>query len=123
MTRAIAVLALAVGLAVPAAAEGKRIPDADWQGLQATFALMESAQRTSAGNFYQDFCRRLKRNRWTCSIRITKPDEGIACSVTALVGPRWWRFPPELFGCPAEWNPGASWLQPQTPTTGGSTDG
>lgn len=108
MRRIVVVLVVAAcGLLAPAdSAKGAFVvvPE-DRQALMAGTALWFSANEATTGLINVDggWCRPLKRSRWRC--RETVSVESTTCTTYALVSKRWWRFPPEWFQCPAEWNP------------------
>jgi hypothetical protein len=103
------VLALSVG----SAAARPHIPDADWQNVRATYALLNRIATVVApdDNFVDGSgrCTRLKRNRWRCpsTVRVTVNwgEAPILCTAKVQIGPHWWRYPAEWSDCPAEWLP------------------
>ena len=103
------VLALGAG---PAAAR-PHVPDADWQNVRATYALLNRIATVAApdDNFVDGSggCHQLKRNRWRCprTVRVTvnRGDAPIICTPEVLISSHWWRYPVGWSDCPAEWLP------------------
>jgi hypothetical protein len=103
------VLALCAG---PATAR-PHVPDADWQNVRATYALLNRIATVAApdDNFVDGSggCHQLKRNRWRCprTVRVTviRGESPIICTPEVLITSRWWRYPAEWSDCPAEWLP------------------
>ena len=103
------VLALSAGSAVAR----PHIPDADWQNVQATYALLNRITTVASpdDNFVDGSgaCRQLKRNRWRCprTVRVTVNwgEPPTLCTANARISAHSWRYPPGWSDCPDEWLP------------------
>jgi hypothetical protein len=106
-------LALSLSLSAGPAAARPHIPDADWQNVRATYALLNRIATVAApdDNFVDGSggCHQLKRNRWRCprTVRVTVNwgEAPILCTANARISPHRWRYPAQWSDCPAEWLP------------------
>jgi hypothetical protein len=105
--------ALLLALSAGPAAARPHMPDADWQNVRATYALLNRIATVAApdDNFVDGSagCHHLKRIRWRCprTVRVTvnRGEAPIICTAKVLISPHWWRYPVAWSDCPAEWLP------------------
>lgn len=128
MKRAALVLAAAVALVAASSASGSWyvVPE-DRQAIAAGDALQGIVETHASGPTTVDmgWCRPVKRSRWRCAITVREmqPDGTpvLECAASVLVSKHWWRYPPEQFGCPADWlpydplAPGGTWTEQTMP--------
>ena len=100
-------------LHIPGAEARQHIPDVDLQNVQATYALLNriAVVANPDDNFVDGSgtCRRVRRQRWSCPhvvrVAVTRGEAPVFCTASALVSPRWWRYPIEWSTCPVQWLP------------------
>ena len=100
-------------LLVPGAEARPHIPDSDLQNVRATYALLNRIAVVAKpdDNFVDGSgtCRPMKRQRWRCPhvvrVTVTRGEPPIFCTATAVVSPRWWRYPTDWSTCPEQWLP------------------